>query len=223
MVSNYIQNLSKNYLNWNLLLKSCNIKNNTRILWYNLYRRKAVISLNNNYVKDDKELLKLWNYKRNNNINLECLLKKSGKKVWWKCPMGHEWEATVSHVSNGTRCPYCSGQKILKGFNDLASSYPDLLKEDGVVKRISYCPTWLKRGIEYRDKYRCSICGCDLSSAFTTIVDENFDHIIPLKVGGNNDPSNWQLTCGSCNKSKGARSSNFKNIVFPFWEIGDAD
>lgn len=101
--------------------------------------------------------------------------------------------------------------------------YPDLLKEDGVVKRISYCPTWLKRGIEYRDKYRCSICGCDLSSAFTTIVDENFDHIIPLKVGGNNDPSNWQLTCESCNKSKGARSSNFKNIVFPFWEIGDAD
>jgi len=31
---------------------------------------------------------------------------------------------------------------------------------------------------------------------------ENFDHIIPLNCGGNNDPSNWQLTCESCNKSK---------------------
>lgn len=101
--------------------------------------------------------------------------------------------------------------------------YPNLLKDDGVIKRISYYPTWLKRGIEYRDKCRCSICGCDLSSAFTTIVDENFDHIIPLKMGGNNDPSNWQLTCESCNKSKGARSSNFKNIVFPFWKIEDED
>ena len=97
--------------------------------------------------------------------------------------------------------------------------YPDLLKEDGVIKRISYYPTWFKRGIEYRDKCRCSICGCDLSSAFTTIVDENFDHIIPLQLGGNNDPSNWQLTCETCNKSKGDRSSEFKNIVFPFCEM----
>ena len=99
--------------------------------------------------------------------------------------------------------------------------YPDLLKEDGVINRISYYPKWLKDGIEYRDKLRCSICGCDLSNAFTTIVDENFDHIIPLKNGGNNDPSNWQLTCESCNKSKGARRSDFKNIVFPFWTMDD--
>ena len=99
------------------------------------------------------------------------------------------------------------------------ADYPNLLSEDGVIKRINYRPIWLKRGIEYRDKCRCSICGCDLSSAFTTIVDENFDHIIPLKAGGNNDPSNWQLTCESCNKSKGARSSVFKNIMFPFWEM----
>ena len=101
--------------------------------------------------------------------------------------------------------------------------YPNLLREDGVIERISYYPKWFKRGIEYRDKLRCSLCGCDLSSAFTTLVDENFDHIIPLKNGGNNDPSNWQLTCETCNKSKGARSSAFKNIVFPFWQMDDED
>lgn len=101
--------------------------------------------------------------------------------------------------------------------------YPELLKEDGIIKRVTYYPKWFKRGIQYRDKCRCSICGCDLSSAFTTLVDENFDHIIPLNSGGNNDPSNWQLTCESCNKSKGARSSEFKNIVFPFWKMDDED
>lgn len=101
------------------------------------------------------------------------------------------------------------------------ADYPNLLKEDGVIERISYYPTWFKHGIEYRDKLRCSLCGCDLSSSFTTIVDENFDHIIPLQAGGNNDPSNWQLTCESCNKSKGARSSAYKNIVFPFWEMDE--
>ena len=98
--------------------------------------------------------------------------------------------------------------------------YPNLLREDGVIERISYYPKWFKRGIEYRDKLRCSLCGCDL---FTTLVDENFDHIIPLKNVGNNDPSNWQLTCETCNKSKGARSTAFKNIVFPFWQMDDED
>lgn len=99
------------------------------------------------------------------------------------------------------------------------NDYPDLLKEDGVIKRINCYPKWLQRGIEYRDKGRCSLCGCDLSSAFTTIVNKNFDHIIPLQSGGNNDPSNWQLTCETCNKSKRDRNSEFKNIVFPFWKI----
>lgn len=107
--------------------------------------------------------------------------------------------------------------EVIKGLHK--KDYPDVLKEDGVIKRITYYPKWMKKGIEYRDKLRCSICGCDLSSAFTTLTDENFDHIIPLQIGGNNDPSNWQIACEGCNKSKGDRNSQFKNIVFPFWEI----
>lgn len=94
---------------------------------------------------------------------------------------------------------------------------PEILKEDGVLNRIRYVPSWLKDAILYRDKCRCSICGCDLSKANTTITKQNFDHIIPLQNGGNNDPSNWQLTCEPCNKSKGNRSDNFTNIVLPFW------
>lgn len=99
------------------------------------------------------------------------------------------------------------------------NDYPDLLKEDGVIKRINYYPNWFRNGIFYRDKGRCSICGCDLSSAFTTIKETNYDHIIPLRLGGNNDPTNWQLTCETCNKRKGARNTEYKNIIFPFWEI----
>lgn len=95
--------------------------------------------------------------------------------------------------------------------------YPDLLKADGIIKRIDYYPEWLKNGIFYRDKGRCSLCGCDLTGVFNIETSKNYDHIIPLKRGGNNDPSNLQLTCETCNKSKGAKNSNFKNIIFPFW------
>ena len=54
----------------------------------------------------------------------------SHKKIIWKCKHGHEWEASVkSRTVNGTGCPYCSHNKVLAGFNDLASQYPDIAAE----------------------------------------------------------------------------------------------
>lgn len=51
----------------------------------------------------------------------------SRKKVIWRCKQGHEWEATIkSRTTNGTGCPYCSHNKVLAGFNDLASQYPEV-------------------------------------------------------------------------------------------------
>ena len=46
----------------------------------------------------------------------------SHKKVIWKCRLGHEWTASVKSRSiNGSGCPYCSHNKVLVGFNDLAT------------------------------------------------------------------------------------------------------
>lgn len=50
-------------------------------------------------------------------------------KVWWKCSLGHEWYTLISTRSGGSQCPYCSGIKLLKGFNDLATKRPELAKE----------------------------------------------------------------------------------------------
>lgn len=54
----------------------------------------------------------------------------SHKKVVWRCKHGHEWEASVkSRAMNGTGCPYCSHNKVLEGFNDLASRFPQVAAE----------------------------------------------------------------------------------------------
>ena len=51
----------------------------------------------------------------------------SGKELLWICSKGHEWEATVNDRSYHSRgCPYCSNQKVLPGFNDLATTNPKL-------------------------------------------------------------------------------------------------
>ena len=53
----------------------------------------------------------------------------SKKKLLWVCSKGHEWESTAAHRSEGNGCPYCSNQKLLTGFNDLATTNPQLAKE----------------------------------------------------------------------------------------------
>ena len=53
----------------------------------------------------------------------------SGKKLLWKCKLGHQWKATVASRSLGGGCPYCANYTVLSGFNDLATTHPDLAKQ----------------------------------------------------------------------------------------------
>ncbi len=70
-----------------------------------------------------------WNYEKNGNLKPEHFATNSNKKVWWKCINGHEWKATISNRNNGSACPYCSGQRVLEGYNDLQTTKPTLAKE----------------------------------------------------------------------------------------------
>lgn len=95
--------------------------------------------------------------------------------------------------------------------------FPEYLQGDGYLNRENP-PAWLKCGVFYRDRGRCQECGTDLSRIFANGNNENYDHIIPLRQGGSNDPSNYQLMCEHCNKSKRDRSSAYRNVVWPFWD-----
>lgn len=56
----------------------------------------------------------------------------SNKSTSWLCGIGHRFEARVADmVKSGSfkGCPYCSGKMILKGFNDLATTHPELAQE----------------------------------------------------------------------------------------------
>ena len=55
--------------------------------------------------------------------------------------MGHEWPAVISSRVHGRGCPYCSGQKVLPGFNDLAYLRPDLAAEWDYERNEGKLPT----------------------------------------------------------------------------------
>nr|URJ56600.3 HNH endonuclease signature motif containing protein [Paenibacillus polymyxa] len=95
---------------------------------------------------------------------------------------------------------------------------PGYLKRDGVIQRCTYIPSWLKQAVFYRDKGKCQECGKDVSGLLDPANNYHIDHIVPLDMGGTNDPTNFQLLCSTCNLSKGARTNHAFDIEAPFWE-----
>ncbi len=74
----------------------------------------------------------------------------SGKVVDWKCSLGHKWRSNIDNRSRGNGCPVCSGHKVLAGFNDLATTHPELAAEaDG------WDPTTLSRGTHKIVGWKC--------------------------------------------------------------------
>ncbi|MFR0768384.1 MAG: zinc-ribbon domain-containing protein [Dysosmobacter sp.] len=75
-------------------------------------------------------LVKEWDIEKNGALTPEKVTAKTSRKVWWRCSLGHRWQAAVaSRTVSGAGCPVCAGKQILPGFNDLASQYPELAKE----------------------------------------------------------------------------------------------
>ena len=95
--------------------------------------------------------------------------------------------------------------------------WPDgTLNENGTIKRC-IIPQWVKNAVYHRDKGRCVFCNKDLTGLVNMLNKENFDHIIPLKDYGTNDPCNIQLTCETCNKSKGGKDVEPKYKYQSWW------
>ncbi len=76
----------------------------------------------------------------------------SGKKVSWKCHLGHVSEATVeSRVKNRTKCPICINKIVLPGFNDLATTHPEL-----ALEAHNWNPQSLSSGSNRKVEWRCN-------------------------------------------------------------------
>lgn len=76
------------------------------------------------------DLMEQWDFEKNTIDPRETTV-AAHDKVWWKCELGHSYEAVVFSRTRekGSGCPYCTGRKVLAGFNDLATLKPKVAEE----------------------------------------------------------------------------------------------
>ena len=94
-----------------------------------IYESYISLVKSNSVEKKHPELIKEWNYEKNGVLKPNMISCNSGKKIWWKCNKGHEWQASVSNRVKNHNCPYCYGRFAIKGVNDLVTTNPELIKE----------------------------------------------------------------------------------------------
>ena len=94
------------------------------------------------------ELVNSWS--QNNVQTPDSILPTSSVRLLWICPdCDGEYGATIDErLNKADVCPYCSGRRVLPGFNDLATVHPELVSswsQNNVQTPDSVLPTSLVR------------------------------------------------------------------------------
>lgn len=91
---------------------------------------KVVISGENDLASYSPHIAEQWASEKNGPLTPAQVSAFSNRRVWWHCELGHEWRASVAARTNGgSSCPYCAGRKVLSGFNDLETLYPQIAEQ----------------------------------------------------------------------------------------------
>ena len=104
------------------------------------------------------DLAAQWNYEMNGSLLPSQITQMSNKVVWWKCSIGHTWEASAANRSKGQGCPYCSGRRVLSGFNDLLTRNPTLAAEWNYDRNGKLSPIEFTAASKQKVWWKCPVC-----------------------------------------------------------------
>jgi len=99
-----------------------------------------------------------WHPTRNGNLRPDQVNAGTDAKVWWRCEQGHGWEAPVSRLTRqSTGCPVCTGRTVLAGYNDLATTFPDIAKQWHPTRNGNLRPDQVNAGTDAKVWWRCEL------------------------------------------------------------------
>ncbi len=79
------------------------------------------------------DIAKEWHPTKNGELRPSAISKKNGRKVWWMCKYGHEWQATPrDRATDNTGCPECNKRRLTSFpeqaiFYYIKKLYPDAI------------------------------------------------------------------------------------------------
>lgn len=164
------------------------------------------------------ELANEWHPTHNGTLTPEQVTAGSGKKVWWMCHNGHEWQAYIcNRALKGYGCKYCSNKEVVVGHNDLATACPELSKEWNYERNAGLTPQMFSAGSSKHVWWRCELghewyaqiksrvagCGCkyctnqDVWVGYNDLQTTHPEIALEWNTERNGDLKPTQVTAGS--------------------------
>ena len=107
-----------------------------------IYEQYILSEKENSLAKKYPDIAGEWHPTKNGNLDPLNVYPKSNKTVWWQCSKGHEWKSKINNrVSLRRNCPYCAGQRLIPGQNDLVTTNQKLAAEWHPTKNGSLKPS----------------------------------------------------------------------------------
>ena len=114
---------------------------------------RAVLNGLNDLTTLRPELVEEWDFTLNE-IEPSEIQGNSHRKVWWKCKeQPHSYLQSPNQKSG---CPYCSGRKVLQGFNDLLSVNPEIATQWDCELNGELLPNAISHGSSKKVWWICS-------------------------------------------------------------------
>lgn len=136
--------------------------------------RQKIMPGYNDLQTEYPKIAKEWHPTKNGNLTPSMVMGGSSKKAWWICSVGHAYQQSIAQrTSRNGSCPYCLGQKVLVGFNDLASNFPEIAKEWHPIKNGNLKPTQISKGSNKKFWWKCTKCNYEWEAR---VADRTKDH-----------------------------------------------
>lgn len=107
---------------------------------------KQVVAGINDVASLYPSLLNEWDTTIPNNVPLDLVTVGSNKVIQWICSEGHRYEQQMAAKIRGRGCSVCAGKKILTGFNDMATTHPEVSTEWHPTKNGELSPEAVRAG-----------------------------------------------------------------------------
>ena len=119
---------------------------------------KVVIPGENDLATLYPEIVAQWDGEKNGRLTAKEVSPYSNRKAWWRCREGHSWQAAIAaRTKRKTGCPYCTGRKVLAGYNDLATAEPFVAMQWHPTLNAPLTPEQVSAGSRRQVWWQCSL------------------------------------------------------------------
>ena len=126
------------------------------------------------YVIENSKLMLEWDLEKNEfyGFNPNTTALHSNKKVWWKCEKKHSWDMSPERRLKSKGCPYCLNKRVLIGYNDLGTLFPNLEKEWDYAENTTDINEYVV-GSAKKVHWICSKCQCKWETTVRSRTQKN--------------------------------------------------